>query len=74
MTSREPQSAALREAYLAAPPPPKPPEPEPKPAKPKLGKGRRIVVKKPRNPYKTRWSDLTPEEMASFRIHPEEDR
>ncbi|MBD3926481.1 hypothetical protein IEZ26_17790 [Nocardioides cavernae] len=44
------------------------------PAKPKLAPPPQPTATPKRDPYKTRWSDLTPEEMASFRLYPKEGR
>lgn len=86
--SREPQSAAHRytqaggRRLIEPEPPPEPARPSlhkraqergilknmrplPAPAKPE-------PAKPARDPYKTRWKDLTPEEMASFVIYPKD--
>ncbi|WP_166389602.1 hypothetical protein [Nocardioides ochotonae] len=68
--SREPSSPMMRgwRAFAHAPEPP--PTPAPKPGKRKFTVT--VEPRRKRNANKTRWKDLTPEEMASFRIHPED--
>ncbi len=80
MTSREPSSPSMRYnvarnlAGALPPPAPTPPKAKRRPLVARI----RVEPAKPkvkRDPYTTRWKDLTPEEMASFRLYPRsEDR
>lgn len=78
VTSREPSSSSMRysQALSRLGPDPSPPPMPKRERKPLI---RRIRVepakaKPKRDPYTTRWKDLTPQEMASFRLYPKDEK